>query len=253
MRGVNPEVESVLETLSQFSSLTHYTLIGGTALSLQIGHRLSEDLDFCLWGKDRPFTPDDFTNELQDAFGLGNYQLLLNADLQKDYLIKGSVKVTIFNDVNSNPPTFEKNQYYQNVRIADIYSIAGMKACVSLQRAKYRDYFDLFSICYKHLNVRDVIASALDFKPFYNSRMIAMNIAGLSEVEDEKISLLRPIYQITHSEINSFFRKLLTPAGVQLTHKDLERHFEVRIDQSNRDYHSRQKPIELKATRSTDV
>jgi hypothetical protein len=40
--------------------LAEYTLIGGNALSLSIGHRLSEDLDFCTW--DKPIydvTPDE--------------------------------------------------------------------------------------------------------------------------------------------------------------------------------------------------
>jgi Nucleotidyl transferase AbiEii toxin, Type IV TA system len=51
MRGVSIDTENVLEKLSKAEIVKGYTLIGGTALSLSLGHRLSEDIDLCVWGK----------------------------------------------------------------------------------------------------------------------------------------------------------------------------------------------------------
>ena len=38
----------IFNVLAQQSFILKYTLVGGTALSLQAGHRLSEDLDFVM-------------------------------------------------------------------------------------------------------------------------------------------------------------------------------------------------------------
>jgi hypothetical protein len=40
----------VFDYLAQIQSLDRFTLVGGTAIALQIGHRRSEDLDFWLPG-----------------------------------------------------------------------------------------------------------------------------------------------------------------------------------------------------------
>jgi hypothetical protein len=45
----------VFNKLAEHRFITTYTLVGGTALSIQLGHRLSEDLDFifipAIWKK----------------------------------------------------------------------------------------------------------------------------------------------------------------------------------------------------------
>lgn len=49
MDGVNSSREKALVSLSKSDLVKDYTLIGGTALSMQINARISEDLDFCVW------------------------------------------------------------------------------------------------------------------------------------------------------------------------------------------------------------
>ena len=49
MKGLSEETAKVFESIKVLDILNDYLLIGGTALSMQIEHRLSEDLDFCKW------------------------------------------------------------------------------------------------------------------------------------------------------------------------------------------------------------
>jgi hypothetical protein len=42
---VNKSLKEVLGTLMRASELSSFRLVGGTSLSLQLGHRLSEDID----------------------------------------------------------------------------------------------------------------------------------------------------------------------------------------------------------------
>jgi len=53
MKGLSQHTEEIFEQISTLECIKNYTLIGGTALALQLGHRLSEDLDFCKWHKSR--------------------------------------------------------------------------------------------------------------------------------------------------------------------------------------------------------
>jgi len=56
-RAVYPETLELLNFLMQQSNLQQFYLVGGTALALQLGHRISVDLDL--------FTSSDFeTNEI---------------------------------------------------------------------------------------------------------------------------------------------------------------------------------------------
>lgn len=49
MKGLAAKTQKIFDKISKLECIKEYTLIGGTALSLQIQNRLSEDLDFCKW------------------------------------------------------------------------------------------------------------------------------------------------------------------------------------------------------------
>ena len=52
MKGLSKETAQVFESLKDIEIFNEYMLIGGSALAMQIGHHLSEDLDFCKWQDD---------------------------------------------------------------------------------------------------------------------------------------------------------------------------------------------------------
>ena len=54
--GLTPSTKEVFETVSKLECIKNLILCGGTGISIQLNHRLSEDLDFELIGtrKERP-------------------------------------------------------------------------------------------------------------------------------------------------------------------------------------------------------
>ena len=48
MKGLAPHTLQVFEAVSKLDCIKPYLLVGGTALSLQMGTRQNEDLDFLL-------------------------------------------------------------------------------------------------------------------------------------------------------------------------------------------------------------
>jgi predicted nucleotidyltransferase component of viral defense system len=138
-----------------------FRLVGGTALSYHIKHRLSEDLDFFIL----EFLPKEdittFINFCINIYGEEkiNYiqpsdgslfdtaeQCLEPDDMQQDWNING-VKVTFFN-ASSNigiEDIFKEDKYSidGNIKITSVDSIFKMKSLMFYKRIKIRDYFDL--------------------------------------------------------------------------------------------------------------
>lgn len=51
---LRPEATRLFDALAACPELAGFTLLGGTALALQIGHRISLDLDFGYFGQRLP-------------------------------------------------------------------------------------------------------------------------------------------------------------------------------------------------------
>lgn len=49
MTGLAPHTGRIFEAISRLECIKPYVLVGDTALSLQLGNRQSEDLDFMSW------------------------------------------------------------------------------------------------------------------------------------------------------------------------------------------------------------
>lgn len=65
-KAIEPGALSILEKLMELSSLRDFYLVGGTALALKYGHRLSVDLD--LFGN-KNFNKGFILSELTQTFG----------------------------------------------------------------------------------------------------------------------------------------------------------------------------------------
>ena len=67
MNGLAPHTAEIFEEFSKLECIKDYCLIGGTALALQLNHRLSEDIDLCRWktGENEKISVDWFGIEKQ--------------------------------------------------------------------------------------------------------------------------------------------------------------------------------------------
>ncbi len=120
----------------------YFTLYGGTALALRLGHRQSVDFDF--FG-DRPIDPQSLLAEIPY---LANARILdvransLNVSVDRG----GPVKLSFFgvpNLARIAPPDMVEGT---TIKVAALIDIAGTKAAVIQQRAEAKDYLDLDSL-----------------------------------------------------------------------------------------------------------
>src|SRR5215469_1080717 len=166
MRALPPATEARFRLLTGISSLERYTLVGGTALALHLGHRLSLDLDFA---QERPPLDrraiSDVIRRLGEAripvaryphdiarqgFEDGGLDL---DDYHQDY-DAGGVKLSFF------VPEYPRSQTEAvigkpgsvpgldsgDIRVADLGALALMKSLLLGRRITTRDLFDIVAL-----------------------------------------------------------------------------------------------------------
>jgi Nucleotidyl transferase AbiEii toxin, Type IV TA system len=165
--------------------LAGFTLVGGTALALQIWHRISEDLDFNIFGQKLPIKViDGLLDEL--AAGGAAIESLITSEQKlgfkintsenldhyiQDYLIDGA-KVTFHSRNEGDRPKAQIDFLKSAPKVEvskggfDVLGVDGllvMKSIVVYDRVKSRDIYDLMVLTRDHGYTLDDIFAAIDF------------------------------------------------------------------------------------------
>ncbi|HHY80417.1 MAG TPA: nucleotidyl transferase AbiEii/AbiGii toxin family protein [Thermoanaerobacter sp.] len=147
-RAVHPEALEVLkrlDKLNDFKNLQFY-LAGGTGLALQLGHRLSEDLDF--------FTNQKFDTESM-IHKIANIMSVKVTYISEDtvHLLCNSTKVSLFYyPYNLVFPLLT----FEGCFVADYRDIAAMKLIALGQRGAKKDFVDLYFYFLKNPDLNSI-------------------------------------------------------------------------------------------------
>ena len=214
--------------------LSGFTLVGGTALSLQIRHRVSEDLDFNIFGQKLPTRSIDSVLEQLAAEGAKikslitaeqKVQFKINRaenldDFRQDYLIDGA-KVTFHSRSEIDRPKrqidFLKDAQKLPVSAGgfDVLGIQGlfvMKSIVVYDRVKSRDLFDLMILTRDYgYALHDVLAAIDAYQPIRHKDVEYFKsvVTGLIPLDknDEGFSSIQ--LNIRLDAIYKYFKKLI--------------------------------------------
>ena len=212
MTGLAPKTLKVFKDVTTLACISDYVLVGGTALSLQINHRLSEDLDFCKWEKITnaksaiPFK--DIQVELEKQFKTVDINPI-DFD-QVDYLLNAEVKLQFFNEVGYTLPTQDIISFAGNLKVAPIETIGAMKIKTMFQRNVFRDYYDVYAIIKGgHLTLEKLIEVGCIYDPKLQPGIIIKRLLLHSKFKEEKaFGTLNPMYAISSEEIGEYFKQL---------------------------------------------
>ena len=172
----------LLKKISEVISIDDYYMIGGTALSLQLGLRESYDFDFCVKG--------EFNNEvlLEELKSVGNVEVIQNQKGTCDVLLNG-VQVSFFYYPNKVLKDFVKPEEMPKLKIASVLDIAIMKVVAIGGRGAKKDFFDLYNIIKKCNITVDELVNGLVQKCGINVNYLNI-IMGLSYFEDAEDEIL---------------------------------------------------------------
>ena len=186
-----------------FEKLRHFSdcyLAGGTALALQLGHRVSEDFDFF---KNKELDKS-FITKIYNIFKDYDIKILFRHSEQTNLTI-GSVK---FNFVKyPYPPIFELREF-NGVNLAAPQEIALMKAFTLGRRITLKDYIDLYFVLREKIISLDEIIEGCEkkYKEEFNGRLFLEQLIFIEkEAEEVKIEFLGQ--PVSRKEMQEFFEK----------------------------------------------
>lgn len=184
---VTPDMHVILKQFSNTPTGAKFYLAGGTALSLQLGHRLSVDLDF--------FSPTEDIPTIRPALELVlapfDFTLADSAWGNLVYLVQ-NVRVGFYGyGYELVAPLVETPE----ARLASVKDIALMKLDALLARAARKDFYDLYFIC-QQISLREILNLAPKKYP-HTRDFEAQSVKRLTYFEsaeqDPDPTLLQPI------------------------------------------------------------
>ena len=212
MKGLAPHTLRVFEAVSALECIKPYFLVGGTALSLQIGTRQSEDLDFMKWRTTKDERPEvDWYHIEKELSTIGEVQSrnLLDID-HVEFLLEG-VKFSFYSSPKYSPVK-SPVPCLHNLKLADVKSIGAMKMEVMMRRSNFRDYYDIYSILRTGVPIKEMITLALDYSGhrLKSKNLLAMLTNGSRFVRDAHFEQLSPLYQVTTEDIENYIKDCLS-------------------------------------------
>lgn len=188
----------LLEDLQPNTTAAGFSLAGGTSLALQLGHRVSVDLDF--------FTVSDFQpNDLASQLGVGPESItgIAEGTLQ---LRLGDIKVEF---LKHSYPKLADDLRVQGVSMWSFEDICAMKLNAIANRGSKKDFYDIAAL-FDHFPLEVML-------PFYQAKyrpasllMVIRSLAWFddADAEPDPISLRDETWSLIKGKISSAIRTL---------------------------------------------
>lgn len=177
------EQVDLLPLLIKFSK--HFFLVGGTAVALHIGHRRSIDFDlFSL----EAFQNTDIRRIISRTFRIE--RVLVNKLGEFTITIKG-VRMTFFH----YPFRTVKSKIVIEgvIKMPDLLNLSAMKAYALGQRAKWKDYVDLYFVMKRYYSIDKIVRKAKQiYGKEFNEKIFRAALVYFKDIDySEKIIYLK--------------------------------------------------------------
>lgn len=151
-QSVYPRTLALLKDLMSIEELSNFYLVGGTALALQFGHRISVDLDLF---STKEFKGEDLIEPLWGKFGKDaitinvnrkNTLLLIINNIKVDFLY---YPYKLIGDITIN----------DNIRMHSLEDISSMKLSAISKRGAKKYFFDLYELLNEKFTLKEMFKS----------------------------------------------------------------------------------------------
>ena len=168
---VEPATLELVRKLQQMPVFKDFLLVGGTALSLQLGHRKSVDMDLF---SQQPFEAETCASLLEESL---DFQLMY---LQNNTL-KGIIGEIFIKFITHNYPLISDVVIFEGIRMASLQDIAAMKVnAISGIGTRVKDFVDIYFLL-RSMSFQAIIES---FSKKYGARNEFHAIKSLTYFDD---------------------------------------------------------------------
>jgi predicted nucleotidyltransferase component of viral defense system len=174
---LEPGTLSLLKRIMQLPELSDFLLVGGTALSLYYGHRLSIDLDL--------FAPHSFDNDEVFQIIKKNFKGFDLHSRNEAIGIFGFIDEVKVDFVKHSHPLIDAPLTSDDIRLISIPDIIAMKVNAVMKRGVKKDFWDIAELL-AHYSINDFIEF---YERKYPSQQLLISIPqALTYFEDAEES-----------------------------------------------------------------
>lgn len=178
-KNIDTKLLELLESVMQSETFKGFNLVGGTALALQIGHRISVDID--LFGN-AEINEIEFAQELSQW---GSSTVLKKSKNIIIYTING-VKVDF---VNYHYPLLKKVETVDSIRLVSLEDIAAMKLNAISGRGSKKDFVDLYFLL-KNFSLKEMIDFYSEKYKDGSTFLVLKNLTYFVDAEKEEMPFM---------------------------------------------------------------
>jgi hypothetical protein len=200
-KTVSNDLQNLLQAIMDHPDWEAFRLVGGTALSLQLGHRMSVDLDLF---SDAPYGTlafshlDRFVESYHPESDVRAYS---DPGMGKTYWV-GPTQSAIKVDVYYTDPFLDPPLIAEGIRMASLREIAAMKMDVVLRGGRKKDFWDLHALRDRFRLEELLEAHSLRY-PYHHDRpkiLHKLTSFGLANDDFEPICLLGKYWELIRED-----------------------------------------------------
>jgi hypothetical protein len=183
---VDDLLAETLKELMQAKELQAFRLVGGTALSLQLGHRMSIDIDLFTDAAYGSIDFDTIENYLKRTFVYVHGDFGGGTVMGKSYLIGPDKDHLVKLDVYyANDPFFQDLMEEDGIRMATVEEIIAMKIDIVQRKGRKKDFWDLHELLPKYTVSQMIGLHRQRFEWTHEPALILLNFTEFDLADEE--------------------------------------------------------------------
>ena len=180
----------LLPFVAEFSK--DFGLVGGTAIALHLGHRRSVDFDLF---SQKKFGNQSLLNKILRRFKTD--EIIVNKLGELTLMIWG-VKFTFY----QFPFLLDYTETFEGIRLPGLLTLAAMKAFALGQRAKWKDYVDLYFIIKDHFSIEEISQKGKQFfENNFNEKLFRSQLGYFEGINYEEQVEFMPGFKVSDAII----------------------------------------------------
>lgn len=179
-------LKEALLTLMQGEELNEFRLVGGTAMSLHLGHRISVDIDLFTDASYGSINFDEIDKMLQRSFAYVAGDFGGNPGIGKSYLVGKSSEEAVKLDLyHSMDPFFQNAVEKKGIRMASLEEIIAMKVDVIQRGGRKKDFWDLHEVLPRYGINEMIDLHRQRYEWTHDEKLIRENFTNFKEADDD--------------------------------------------------------------------
>ena len=183
---VTPQLRSILEDLMGNSVFDPFYLVGGTSLSLRLGHRMSVDIDLFTNATYGSLDFSVFESYLRDNYNYYYCTDITNiVGMGRSYYVGDSEDDHIKLDMYYRDEMTDNCDIIDGIRLASMEDVIGMKVDVISRQGRKKDFWDLHEL-FNSYTIEEILAiHAARYEYTHNREEIIANFTDFSLADEE--------------------------------------------------------------------